>query len=662
MKAQIKHYVFITFFALLMFTSCQDEATELIEPDGSETLVANSGLANLMFNVSANPVARDNVLDNSNCFSVELPVTIVIGGITITITTEEDLEDLEDLLDEFEGELPDFVFPITIIYSDYTELVIENQDQLEAILDECFDDDDTIECVDFVYPISFSVFDSEFIIIDTVTIEDREALYHFLEQLEDEADTLIVGLNFPVELKFFNGETIRVDSNQELSEAIQRARDICDDDTVIECGPEEITAYLKECSWIINDEFDDFRDLVITFNEDGTLIINDENLTNEVNGTWNVELTDNGTFLNIRDLSAFQGDLGGEWLILECEEDEFEIIKGDFEIELERNCETDINCSAQDLSQRLRACYWFANSNLLQQGEANKLKFNENNTVMYFNDNTNAFENIGTWEVLVIGMERKLELDIEEPFHLLTAFWTLVECNDGFFSFQNGENVLMLEQECFNNNNNPFDCFEGMVLEACDDSDGSAGDQVAIFDLTSIIEEANCQAPFTWSFHTTVADAESNINAIESPNEYLNQNSAVILRIEKESGDFQLYDIGLQVVDCNSGACTEEDVDAILMECQWKISAFNGDDNLIDYRLDFNVDQELIITNLITNDAITANWLTIQGNDGVVVQFDGVNAANIQTISGDWTVVECTGEQLILYRGNDEIALDRICD
>ena len=33
-------------------------------------------------------------------------------------------------------------------------------------------DDDNIECVDFVYPISFSLYDSAFQILDTVVIEN----------------------------------------------------------------------------------------------------------------------------------------------------------------------------------------------------------------------------------------------------------------------------------------------------------------------------------------------------------------------------------------------------------------------------------------------------------------------------------------------------------
>ena len=659
MKTQIKFYVLFTFFALLLFSSCQDEATELIEPDESETLVANSGLANLMFNVAANPVARDNVLDNSNCFSVELPVTIEIGGITITINEEEDLEELEDLLEDFEGELPDFVFPITVIFSDFSELVIENQEQFEAILDECFEDDDTIECVDFVYPISFSIFNSEFVIIDTITIESRRELYAFLERLEDEAGTLIVGLNFPVELEFFNGETLQVNSNQELSEAIERARNVCDDETIIECRPEEISAYLKECSWIINDEFEDFRDLMITFNEDGTLVINGENLPNEISGAWNVELTDNGTFLNIRDLSDFQEDLGGEWLILECMEDEFEIIQGDFEIELQRNCETDINCSVQDLTEQIRACYWFANSNLLTNGDSNKLKFAENNTVLYFNEQTETFENAGTWEISLVGMERKLELNLEAPLQLLTAFWTLTECREGFLSFENGENVLMFEQECFEDES-LFECFESFdaVLELCDEGN----DGIEIFDLT--LAFANCSpSADVITYHTSLADADSNLNPISNPESYSNITSpqTIYVRVQIES-EVRVFELLIKVEDCNSGECSEEDVDGILMECQWKISSFNGSDDLNGFRLDFNSDQELIISNINNNDTVTANWQTLDGNEGVVVQFDGVAAPNIQAISGDWAVVECTPEQLILHRGNDEITLDRICD
>ncbi|MDO1499852.1 hypothetical protein Q2T40_06885 [Winogradskyella maritima] len=760
MKFQIKNYLLVAFFALMTLFSCQNEETEIINPSETETIEANSMLANVMRSTSANSVRRDNVLDNSSCFSVDLPVTVVVSDITITITTEEDLEDLEDLLEDLEVDLPEFVFPITIIYSDYTELVIENQDQFEALLEQCFDDDDTIECVDFIYPISFSVFNSQFVLVDTITIEDDEALYDFLDRLEDESETLIVSLNFPVSLEYANGETTTVNTNAELADAIAMAGDDCEDDDYITCSVDDIKSFLKECSWTIDHDVEVLDDLEITFNDDFTFVIMGENLNEEVTGNWTVEETDNGTYLILSDLSAFQDDLGGEYLITECDDDDFELIKGDIEVDLDRNCESDINCSASDITQRLRTCYWYATSNLLPGDASNKLKFTENNTVFYFNNDTDMFVEIGEWAVVIVGMERKLELNLIAPYQALTGFWTVTECDDDYFSLANGDNVLMLEQECFDanpfecyneegyelvkcdenntgtaqfniyeavpdcnvgftvmitfhtslsgaendsdilegataytnlsnpqtvyvkvqkvnhpdiniiypvelvveqcNTQNPFECFDGTVLEACDDTDGVFDNDLAKFDLTSIIEQADCDAEFNWSFHVSVADAETNVNPIAEPATYVSANGFVILRIENANGEYMLYDIGLTVVGCSDSGCSFEDFNANIVTCEWTISEYNGSTSFDIFNINFMADGSLTI--MSETETYTGNWTSAL--DGYIyLEMTDISGGNVQVFNGiNYKLVECTSEQLIFHNGDDQLTLDKVCN
>ena len=52
----------------------------------------------------------------------------------------------------------EYVYPIVITLSDYTDVTIENKAQFEEYKAECKEDDDDIECVDFKYPLSYSVF------------------------------------------------------------------------------------------------------------------------------------------------------------------------------------------------------------------------------------------------------------------------------------------------------------------------------------------------------------------------------------------------------------------------------------------------------------------------------------------------------------------------
>ena len=128
-------------------------------------------------------------------------------------------------------------------------------------------------------------------------------------------------------------------------------------------------------------------------------------------------------------------------------------------------------------------------------------------------------------------------------------------------------------------------------------------------------------------------------------------------------GSYEVFELQLKLEDCTNTPCTEGDVDGTLMNCEWQVTELNGDDNLIDYRLTFLDGQELLITDLTTNETTYGTWSTSTNNDGnVEVTFDGINAPNIQAISGIWTVVECTGEQLIFHKGDDQMTLDKICD
>ena len=657
MKPYIKQYFLVFLFALLFF-SCQDELVEIISPDEQETLVANSTLSNLMLRTSANNVTTDNVLDNSSCFSVDLPVTVVISDITITITTEDDLEELEDLLDDFQGELPEFVFPITIIYSDYEERVIENQEQLEALLEQCFDDDDVIECVDFVYPISFSVFNSEFAIINTVSIEDKEALYSFLERLEDESETLLVGLNFPVTLEYADGEKVTVNTNQELASAIEAAGDDCERDDFITCSVADIKTFLKECSWKLDDEFDG---LEVTFNDDFTLSIVGENLANPVTGNWTVEETDNGKYLIFSNLSAFQNDLGGQWLITECDYDDFEIVRGNIDIDLDRNCETDINCSAQDITENLRQCTWFANSNLLSDDQTHKFKFTETNKIVYYNQSTSTFINVGIWNVVIDGMTRKIEFSLSDNLEQLSGLWTLVECNDGFFSLENGNDVFMIEQECYDN---VFECYENedYVLEVCDDDN----DGFAQFNIYEAVPSCGGTAQVIITFHTTLSGAENNTDYLEGATSYTNTSNQQMVYVKvallSNNEENLIYPVKLVVSDCSNGTCSEADVVGILKECKWTISNYTGSTSYNIFNIDFMDNQQLTIAS--DNESYTGNWITSQ-DGSVYLEFSDISGGNIQELNGiNFKVVECTQEQMIFHdvtNSDNELVLDRDC-
>ena len=88
-------------FALIIFTSCQDEVTEITQPTNEETIVANSPLASAMLRTATRDGSLDNILDGASCLTIELPVTVIVNGIEIVIDSVEDYDIIEAIFNEF---------------------------------------------------------------------------------------------------------------------------------------------------------------------------------------------------------------------------------------------------------------------------------------------------------------------------------------------------------------------------------------------------------------------------------------------------------------------------------------------------------------------------------------------------------------------------------
>ena len=483
MKPNFKFVLILSLFALFSFNSCQDEVIEETQ-NQEETIIPESAVANLMRATAANNGALDDPLDTADCFSVNLPVTIIVNDITITINSLEDLEIIEDLYNEFDDDedFLEFFFPITIILNDYSHFVIENEEQLESFIEDCVGNThDVIECADFVYPISFSIYNSAFQIIDTVVIQDDEELYNFLEGLEGSpADgAILASLNFPVSLVYDNGSTIEVNSNQELEAALNTAEDFCEDGD--ECDLEEVSMYLQECHWnIVSFNGDDnFYTYDIYFNENGTLEITEGDTTVAIGGNWELSQTDAGLVLTLSELTAFDQDLGGNWLVVDCDDDRFELVRETGTnvldaIVIERECENDLPCSAQEISMYLHECYWYAGTNLYVNVVAEEFHFGENGIVEVINSASDQVTDTGSWNVSLTDQGIFLSLSFQhEPHTLISLDWEVVECNDHRIEMISGDNYLVLERECVEE----YDCpnLHANIGDECETGTGSIG-------------------------------------------------------------------------------------------------------------------------------------------------------------------------------------------
>jgi hypothetical protein len=328
-----KTILFLAISLLLTTTSCRTEDDVVIDAPQETTLLANSNLATQMQNVTMNDGSVDNIVYNANCFTIQLPVTVTINSVVITITDIGDYDDIEDIFDEFDDDddSVEIDFPITIILSDYTEIEINSLDELEDYADDCNDeneDDDDIECIDFVYPITASVFNSSNELISTITFNSDYDLYEFIDDI-DEDD--LVGFDFPISIVLADGSELVLNNFNDLEDAIDEYDDDCDedddydynDDDCDNCTADQLESVLTACpDWYIDelernddDLEDNYSGYLFNFFEDNTVTVSWDDET--ASGTWSVSGTGNDMTVTF-DIPGFD-DINDTWNLHEIE-------------------------------------------------------------------------------------------------------------------------------------------------------------------------------------------------------------------------------------------------------------------------------------------------------------------------------------------------------
>lgn len=463
MKTTMKALLLIPFFALLLFTSCQDEVTEITPPEDSEALTANSELTSLMFSTSIMDGSADNIIDRASCTSVKLPVTVKIRGLEIIIDSKEDFKVIEALFNEFEDDEDklDIIFPITIILSDHEEVVIENREALEKLIEKCQGDneeDDDIECIDFQYPISFSLFDTDFQIINVVTIESDRALHRFLKRVKNAE--VIASLNFPITLKYADGTTVDVNNNQELARTIKEAKDLCDEDDDNDYDDDDFTKerldeYLQICPWVVyefkrnnQDNTAEYKEYALNFKEDNVVVMRARG-GNILTGKWSTRVTDRGALLKL-EFEAL-ADFTLEWIVYDIEYGKIKLYQeGGNRIIMKKNCDVVADVTKARIKNFLQECLWRVDSLNIQGVRKDSiyigtpLKFLEDDVVKL---RVKGELVQGTYEIGArdAGFTLKIELD-GRPELKLDWFITFLE--EDLIKLTNANNKMILRRHC----------------------------------------------------------------------------------------------------------------------------------------------------------------------------------------------------------------------
>lgn len=312
-------YIYLLFFSLIVFSSCQVDENSVVQ-NNSQSIASSSPLKKLISRVAQNPTNIDNVIDSTSCFSVQLPVSITVNNQQLTINSQDDFQEVQDIKDNDsnDDDIVHFSYPITIKYKNYSTQVLNNEAQYYALKDECVGDDfNEINCVSFVFPIILNVYNSNNQVVNTVTINDDLNMYNYFENL---SSNTIVAVNYPISMLNSNGNLVVISSNNQFENFIEDAIDDCD--TNVGNNPPELVSTLTTGNWHVSyfyyDSFDDtnfYNGYNFTFNANGTLFAVKNGVT--TNGTWQIEVDGSEKKLNLNfDVNALDS-LEEDWKIIE---------------------------------------------------------------------------------------------------------------------------------------------------------------------------------------------------------------------------------------------------------------------------------------------------------------------------------------------------------
>ena len=480
----LKPILLLIIGVLLTMTSCRTEDDLAIDPPVEETVEAYSTVANLMSRIASNDGSSDNIIDNASCLSVQLPITVTVNGIELEINDDSNYEDIEDIIDLFEDDDDSVVisYPITVVLTDFSTVSINSDEELEALAVDCVgenEDDDDIECIDFQYPITASVFDINNDLINAITINNDNDMYDFIDDLDDFA---AVTINFPITVIFADETTQIVNTIQELENVIELADDSCDedddndfdDDDCDDCSTDALENIFTNCAeWTVDklernddDLEDSYVGYTFEFDSDGILVVSQG--TSTFNGSWETFGTANNisVVINVTGLP----DFNDTWNLHEIEqededEDENEakvdLRLGDDRLRFESHCTSGGNVDDTALANALTNGDWYVTyffDDTDETADFANYVFNFASNLTATATNMNGLTN-GSWSISS-GEDTDLGLNLNfgtaTPLDELADDWDVIEVTNDIIRLKDisggdsSENFLTFER-------NPFD-------------------------------------------------------------------------------------------------------------------------------------------------------------------------------------------------------------
>ncbi|MDO9136913.1 MAG: hypothetical protein Q7U21_03755 [Lutibacter sp.] len=197
---------------------------DLTEGENPNTNNANSETTNYYKRIGMYDGSFDDLIDNISCSSVKLPVSLLANNIPLTITKIADYQLVSNIfnLSPIDTDTVVFNFPITIINQDYSQTSVTSQSQFNNLSALCNQAIGAITCVDIVYPIKISLYNTTTEQTTIISIVNDRNLFDFMANLSVKE---VYSIQYPINVKIIGNVNISVSGDIQLKSIINDCLD-----------------------------------------------------------------------------------------------------------------------------------------------------------------------------------------------------------------------------------------------------------------------------------------------------------------------------------------------------------------------------------------------------------------------------------------------------
>jgi hypothetical protein len=201
--------------------SCQKEQFSEVDNQEDSSFLLDEQLTGMIKSVASHDGEFDDRIDNASCFSIEFPYGLWVDGVMHNMSSPENFAEINPTAQV----MPEF--PITVMAGDYSEFIINSENEFNQFIIDCHSGvlyNDIVTCVDFTYPVTISLYDSENSNFETLTLNHDWDTFSTIESLDPNR---LAAINYPVTLRLNNGTPITVTSDDNLRNEIFRIVAYC---------------------------------------------------------------------------------------------------------------------------------------------------------------------------------------------------------------------------------------------------------------------------------------------------------------------------------------------------------------------------------------------------------------------------------------------------